>query len=402
MSMLHQRPKHKPSPKHTLDEVLKSLQDLIRNDLVDAGASFKHAPAPAARGERATAKTKPAAAPAPSRHAHAAATPPVSVEKVLDSLRDLIMHELADANAAASVARRPRTPTAAKSKPAEPASRAAPATQAKSASPKTPDAPTRTKSRPSPSEAAKTDVDLLIEAQEPATTASATAAAKKTRTPRGGLQTEFPFNPNSAKASGAPLSNGTGNKSGADGAAPAQVEVTDAAHAANESYIDLDSLDNTTQPRAHDNDQVEPLSPADMAPNESNETPSIEVGLADVTYELEVDGIRQELEEIVAAAPPESVNWDDIPVLEEIAAHPDEELELTGAAGADTPTPLTAPAPAPSQAREIAVKVVAKLNIELRKCGERTLDPRTIDRLQYVLREALETEGKKGDNAQDR
>ena len=27
--------KHKPSEKHTLEEVLKSLQDLIRNDLLD-------------------------------------------------------------------------------------------------------------------------------------------------------------------------------------------------------------------------------------------------------------------------------------------------------------------------------------------------------------------------------
>ena len=376
MSTLDQRPKHKPSPKHTLDEVLKSLQDLIRNDLVNAGTSSKHARAPTARGGRATAQTKPAAAPAPSRHARAAAAPAVSVEKVLDSLRDLITHELADANAAASVARRPRAPTAAKSKPAEPASRAAPAKNAKSATPKTPDTLARAKSQASPPEAAKTDVDLPIAAQEAATTESATAAAQETRTPRSGLQTEFPFNPNSAKASGA-------------------------AHAANESYIDLDSLENTAQPQAHDNDQIEPLAPADMALHESNEMPSIEVGLDDVTYELEVDGIRQELEEIVAAEPSESANWDDIPVLEEIAAHPDEELELTGAAGADAPTPLKAPPPS-SQAREIAVKVVAKLNIELRKCGERALDPRTIDRLQYVLHDALEAEGAKVDNEHDR
>lgn len=377
MSMLHQRPKHKPSPKHTLDEVLKSLQDLIRNDLVDAGASFKHAPAPAARGERATAKTKPAAVRIPSHQARAAATPPVSVDKVLDSLRDLITHELADANAAASVARRPRASTAARSKPAGPVPRAAPEKNPNSTTPKTLGTRARTKSQASAPTTANREVDLPIEVQEPAETAPATAALKETPTPRSGLRSEFPFNPDSAKASGA-------------------------THAANESYIDLDALNNTTRPPAHDDNQVEPLSPAETAPNEPNEMPSIEAGLDDVTDELEVDGIRQELEEIVAAAPPESVNWDDIPVLEEIAAHPDEELELTGAAGADTPTPLTAPAPAPSQAREIAVKVVAKLNIELRKCGERTLDPRTIDRLQYVLREALETEGKKGDNAQDR
>ncbi|MEE8196165.1 MAG: hypothetical protein V3T69_03220, partial [Acidiferrobacterales bacterium] len=39
--------------------------------------------------------------------------------------------------------------------------------------------------------------------------------------------------------------------------------------------------------------------------------------------------------------------------------------------------------------RDLAVRVVAKLNMELRKCGERALSPATIDRLQYLLSEAL-------------
>jgi len=46
--------------------------------------------------------------------------------------------------------------------------------------------------------------------------------------------------------------------------------------------------------------------------------------------------------------------------------------------------------------REIAVRTIAKLNIELRRCGERTLDPRMVDRLQFVLQELLnEDPGKK-------
>lgn len=48
--MSSDKPKHKPSPKHTLDEVLKSLHDLIRNDLVSANAATpasEHAPTPA-------------------------------------------------------------------------------------------------------------------------------------------------------------------------------------------------------------------------------------------------------------------------------------------------------------------------------------------------------------------
>ena len=38
MPTVDHKPKHKPSEKHTLDEVLKSLQDLIRNDLIAADA----------------------------------------------------------------------------------------------------------------------------------------------------------------------------------------------------------------------------------------------------------------------------------------------------------------------------------------------------------------------------
>jgi hypothetical protein len=47
-------------------------------------------------------------------------------------------------------------------------------------------------------------------------------------------------------------------------------------------------------------------------------------------------------------------------------------------------------ATAKTEARNVAVNVIAKLNMELRKCGERTLSPVTIDRLQFLLREALE------------
>ena len=34
--MEHTEPKHKPSPKHALDDVLSSLQDLMHNELNDA------------------------------------------------------------------------------------------------------------------------------------------------------------------------------------------------------------------------------------------------------------------------------------------------------------------------------------------------------------------------------
>lgn len=65
---------------------------------------------------------------------------------------------------------------------------------------------------------------------------------------------------------------------------------------------------------------------------------------------------------------------DDIPVLHEVAH------EILSAPGT---------LPTPEQARDIAVHVVARLNIELRKGGAQPLDPSTIDRLQKLLREAL-------------
>jgi hypothetical protein len=88
--------KHKPSEKHTLEEVLKSLQDMIRNDLLDDERgdtpAEKLQPLPTAsksteRGDR----------PGPIREDFAPVTPgsgPVNFDAVMRSLKDLISHEL--------------------------------------------------------------------------------------------------------------------------------------------------------------------------------------------------------------------------------------------------------------------------------------------------------------------
>lgn len=65
-----------------------------------------------------------------------------------------------------------------------------------------------------------------------------------------------------------------------------------------------------------------------------------------------------------------SINWDDIPVLNEVVDLPMQ--------------------PAPPNARTVAVRVVARLNIELRKAGTPPLDPAIIDRLEQLLHEALD------------
>lgn len=53
-------------------------------------------------------------------------------------------------------------------------------------------------------------------------------------------------------------------------------------------------------------------------------------------------------------------------------------------------------------ARSLAIQIVAKLNMELRKCGERALSPAIVDRLQYLLREALAQGGSDVDNSKNK
>jgi hypothetical protein len=85
---------------------------------------------------------------------------------------------------------------------------------------------------------------------------------------------------------------------------------------------------------------------------------------------------------------PPSFNLDDIPVLNEVVAPP----------AGSVPTPTTSPAPplpAPDRARDLVVRAVAKLNVEMRKTGGAGLDTKTILRLQQLIRQELEKSGEK-------
>ena len=66
---------------------------------------------------------------------------------------------------------------------------------------------------------------------------------------------------------------------------------------------------------------------------------------------------------------------EEIPILKEVA-----QLDTS-----PHPTPL----PEAAQARDIAIRVIARLNIERRKAGQAPLDIKTIERLQKYLAEAL-------------
>jgi hypothetical protein len=86
-------------------------------------------------------------------------------------------------------------------------------------------------------------------------------------------------------------------------------------------------------------------------------------------------------------APPEEVNWDDIPVLEEAV----EMLEATEAneAGRVVGGPVATNLPPADAARRLAIQVAARLNVELRKSGQAGLSSDIITRLARLLQEAL-------------
>jgi hypothetical protein len=83
-----------------------------------------------------------------------------------------------------------------------------------------------------------------------------------------------------------------------------------------------------------------------------------------------------------------------IPILNEVVGRPAQLKKRK-----KKPVPLAAPK---TEARNVAVNVIAKLNMELRKCGERALSPVTIDRLQFLLREVLEQYAKGVENSPKR
>lgn len=78
------------------------------------------------------------------------------------------------------------------------------------------------------------------------------------------------------------------------------------------------------------------------------------------------------------------INWDDIPVLNEVVAPP--------------PMPDDA---ATQEARAIAIKVAATLNIEARKKGGDTMDVKAIMRLQSLLSQELQERQDGSDEADD-
>ncbi|GMQ91351.1 MAG: hypothetical protein BMS9Abin11_0659 [Gammaproteobacteria bacterium] len=100
------------------------------------------------------------------------------------------------------------------------------------------------------------------------------------------------------------------------------------------------------------------------------------------------------------------IDWDDIPVLDQstnqiMTKTKKKEKTRTRDTGAKPTRGAQAP-PKKSRkekkVRDIAIKAIAKLNIQLRKTGGQSLEPLMVDRLQHALKEVLDTPGAKGDN----
>jgi hypothetical protein len=99
----------------------------------------------------------------------------------------------------------------------------------------------------------------------------------------------------------------------------------------------------------------------------------------------------QEAGETPAPVEAASNSLDDIPVLKDVVVRPGDGKRKKKTAALATKPSL----PAPDRAREIVVRAVAKLNVEMRKSGSAGLDTRTILRLQQLIRQELEKGGEK-------
>ena len=125
-----------------------------------------------------------------------------------------------------------------------------------------------------------------------------------------------------------------------------------------------------------------------VAESESGKAPDDKVAAAAIADETRESATATSPESGSAAKPP-PFNLDDIPVLHEVVAPPSGSMLAPA-----TPPPQT-PLPAPDRARDIVVRAVAKLNVELRKSGGAGLDTKTILRLQKLIRQEMEKHGEK-------
>ena len=161
----------------------------------------------------------------------------------------------------------------------------------------------------------------------------------------------------------------------------------------------------TVEPSPDDTDQVSP----ETSDDNFKDNDSIELDVVPVQVELvsgETGDIFEGLELLPDAQIADEnqvdqadheqndIRWEDIPVLEDVA----EELPDTDLLDTDPSNAGEFRSPDPQQARNIAIQVAARLNIEMRKQGLEGLDIATINRLRDLLVKELAKAAAKGEN----
>jgi hypothetical protein len=167
-------------------------------------------------------------------------------------------------------------------------------------------------------------------------------------------------------------------------------------NAQNRSSVDFDTLG--IEPAQPEQDPapetelpvivVEPdLSPA---PEPEPETPKVTEAAPVMEARTTAPGAESPAAPVDSAAKdaPAAFNLEDIPVLNEVVAPPAGSIPAAKPAAAP-------PLPAPDRARDLVVRAVAKLNVEMRKTGGAGLDTKTILRLQQLIRQELEKDREK-------
>lgn len=339
--------KHKPSPRHTLEEVLRSLQDMVRNELGEAGQR-PAAPEPAALPAGAT---------------------PRDIEAGLRTVLDTLGPRTGNAPITEPVTPEP-TPAELAPFVLEPSPPAAPSAPAVVLAAEPP--PANQPDEP----AAQPDLPLMEAVPDPEPAAPE----------------EPPFIPMEA---GSPV----------DEELPADEESIDIEFTGTDE-VDEPASEDEPMPendRLHEEEPPEDI--ADIGPD-SQETAAAE--MADEVAPQPGETGEEDAQFIDTGSPDDQPNWEDVPVLEDAVYVPSEPREgrkperepATTEPPEDprAPVQLEVPLPSAEGAREIAIRTAARLNIELKRSGRRGLSNDVIIRLTRILRDSLAQAGTNVDN----
>lgn len=382
------KPKHAPSPKHALDEVLRSLQDLVRNELHDAPVA-PNATAPAAPSTAGETAAPPTADEMIARlESSLAALQPTGAAES-DTQRSRVTAETADLVPVRAA------PDRATEKYGSSAGTDVPST------PVFPQAPDITRIA---ADAALTLQDLetlvppsgdstesLLSSSAPKSAPQAVTAARHSP-PAAMQQQALPLPDPAQPVSDDSAQDVTGDDAAGSGAlADRRIAAEERRAAATPGSPPDPSALRPTEivliPELHEVVEGPPadniVAPLPQATESPVAAPSASMHESHMGYALHAPAAVD-------------VHWDDIPVLENAI-----DLATTAAprpAAADTPSPpesaardakTDASAVPVIDAHKLAILAAARLNMELKKSGKRALSTTVIARLAKILEETL-------------